>query len=78
VSNTPVSTEELKSWFTYHSPTVGQVEQYRAIRSAGMQLADVIVGQTPAGDEQRAAVWLVRQAVMAANAAIACAPSDHG
>lgn len=71
-----ITPEELRNWFTYHAPTVGQVEQYRAIRSAGMQLADVIVGQTLAGEDQREAVRLVRKAVMMANAAIACA--DRG
>ena len=64
---------ELDRWFTYHTPTPEQQAAYVEIRSAAKMLAAVIVRNTPACADQTAAVRKVREAVMTANAAIACA-----
>lgn len=64
--------EKLENWFTYHSPSPEQQTSYLRIREAGMLLAKVIVEETPASADQTDAVRKVREAVMTANAAIAC------
>lgn len=68
----PISPMELESWFTYHAPDVDQLAKYEAIRKAGLELAKTIVENTPVSADQTAAVRKVREAVMTANAAIAC------
>lgn len=62
----------LHNWFTYHSPAPEQLSKYRAIRDAGFALAKAIIDNTPASADQTAAVRKVREAVMTANASIAC------
>jgi len=62
----------LNNWFTYHSPTPEQLPKYQAIREAGLNLAKVIVENTPASPDQSAAIRKVREACMTANAAEAC------
>lgn len=70
--------DQLKRWFTHHSPTADQLLKYQAIRDAGLHLAEVIVDNTPASADQSAAICLVREACMTANAAIACDPKKEG
>jgi hypothetical protein len=62
----------LVNWFIYHSPTPEQLPKYEAIRAAGLNLVRVIAENTPASADQTAAFRKVREAVMTANAAIAC------
>lgn len=70
-----ITNDQLHNWFTHHPPRTGDtVEKYRRLRDSGFDFALRIVNETPPGPEQDAAVMLVRQAVMMANAAIACAP----
>ena len=64
--------KKLTNWFTYHAPVNGQVEQYERIRSAAHIFAQVILMNTPLCADQTAAIRKVREAVMTANAAIAC------
>ena len=64
--------DQLDNWFTYHLPTSEQLPKYQKIRDAGKALAAAIVESTPSGSDQTAAVRLVREAVMTADAAIAC------
>jgi hypothetical protein len=65
--------EELRNWFTYHAPAGDvQLQQYHRIREAGYLLAHTIMVNAPAGADQSAAIRKVREAVMTANAAIAC------
>jgi hypothetical protein len=63
--------EKLTEIFTYHSPTGNQPEQYNKIRSKAHELAQVIVDNTPACADQTAAIRLLRESVMTANASIA-------
>ncbi len=67
-----ISMDDLYNWFVYHKPTVDQTELYQELRKAGLDLAIVILMTTPAGPDQTAAIRKVREAVMTANAAIAC------
>lgn len=67
-----ITPEDLDNWFQYHSPTALQVPKYHCIREAGKKLAECILENTPPSADQSAAIRHVREAVMTANAAIAC------
>jgi hypothetical protein len=74
-----ITDQDLQNWFTYHSPlpdtpppSPEQLPKYLAIRDAGMSLARAIVSNSAPSADQTAAVRKVREAVMTANAAIAC------
>lgn len=69
----PISRDDLREWFTYHPPTgEAQVAAYQAIREAGHVLAEAGVNSRMVSADQSAAIRKVREAVMTANAAIAC------
>lgn len=63
---------DLEVLFTYHPPVGNQVNRYAIIRQKGKELAEAILEMTPVGADQSAAIRKVREAVMTANAAIAC------
>lgn len=67
-----ITQEQLDNWFQYHSPTPAQQAAYVAIRDMAKSLATRIVELTPASADQTAAIRLLRECVMTANAAIAC------
>ncbi len=62
---------DINNIFTYHSPTSDQLPKYEAIRAKAKEMGQVIVDNTPASADQTAAIRLLREAVMTANAAIA-------
>jgi hypothetical protein len=66
-----ITKEQLENWFSYHSPTPEQLPKYQAIREAALNLATVIVDNSPASADQTAAIRKVGEAMMTANAAIA-------
>jgi len=64
--------EKLEEIFTYHEVTGSeQLAAYQAIREAALLFARVIVVNTPRCSDQSAAIRLLRESVMTANAAIA-------
>ena len=63
---------DIENWFTYHSPTPGQIPQYTEIRDAGKAFAAVVFKHCPDSADRTAAIRKIREAVMTANAAIAC------
>jgi hypothetical protein len=63
--------DQIDDIFRYHPPAPDQVPKYQAIRTAAKEFAKVLVANTPQSADQTAAIRLVRQAVMTANAAIA-------
>lgn len=67
-----IGAADLEHWFTYHTPTVEQVGQYERVRFAALQFAHVILVETPPSADQTVAIRKIREAVMTANAAIAC------
>ena len=67
-----VTLAQIDNWFSYHAPTEAQGEFYVQIRNAARDFARVIVSLTPPSADQTAAIRKVREAVMTANAAIAC------
>lgn len=62
---------DLDHIFSYHAPEGDAPTRYANIRAAGLELAQTISVSTPPGADQSAAIRLVREAVMTANAAIA-------
>lgn len=63
--------DALEELFTYHAPSEEQKIAYAEIRSHALKLARVIDGCCPAGPDRTAAIRLLREAVMTANASIA-------
>lgn len=68
-----ITKESINNWFTYHPPQDDETRQkYEQIRAAGQEMAMKIFELTPPSADQTAAIRQVREAVMTANAAIAC------
>jgi len=63
---------DLDNLFSYHAPKDDQLERYTLIRDTGKMFAQIINDNTPAGADRTAAIRKIREAVMTANAAIAC------
>jgi hypothetical protein len=57
--------------FSHHQPTAEKLQHYEAIHAAAQRFAEVILANTPAGEDQSAALRWLRQAMMMANAAVA-------
>lgn len=72
-----VTAADLDRYFNYHPPGQADIPKFKAIRDAGRAFAQEVVLCTPAGPDQTAAVRKIREAVMTANAAIACDPVKH-
>lgn len=70
----PLTTDDIEQLFTYHSPKGDQPARYQRIRDAAKSLALVIVSSTPPSADQSAAIRLLRECVMTANASIALEP----
>ena len=68
-----IVSSDLENWFMYHeSENATETAKYETIRSAAKVFAEVILANTPASADQTVAVRTVREAVMWANASIAC------
>ena len=60
-----ITDEQIQNWFTYHAPN--GLEQI-----AAHEFALTILANTPSSADQTTAIRKIREAVMMANAAIAC------
>lgn len=67
----PEFQSQIDEWFTYHKPTDRQLPAFDEINNAAKNLAMVIVQNTPRCADQSAAIRMVREARMTANAAVA-------
>lgn len=67
-----ITQSEIETRFTYHAPKPGQPETYQGLRDNAKELAALIVLWTPESREQSLALTALEEAVMWANAAIAC------
>lgn len=67
---------ELQNWFQYHAPTGDQQRRYETIREAAKLFARIVRDNTPESADQTAAIRKIREAVMTANASIACFSPD--
>lgn len=72
VPKMPTTASPLDNWFTHHPPSKEDIESYQRIREAAKSFAEVILEETPKSADQSAAIRKVREAVMTANASIAC------
>ncbi len=61
-----------QQFFTYHPPREGQSVRYDKIRKSAAEMAKIILENTPECPDQEEAITRLREAVMFANAAIAC------
>lgn len=70
----PTEAEEkrLNNIFTFHPAKDDQAERYQRIRGCGNEMAILLVAQCPPSRELSLALTHLQQAVMCANAAIAC------
>jgi hypothetical protein len=57
--------------FTHHNPGPEKLIHYDAIHAAAKQFARIILAHTPPSSDQAAALRLLRDATMTANAAVA-------
>jgi len=77
-----ITQEHINAWFTYHPPqNESEKEKYEKLRNGAKAFAEIILATTPPSADQTAAIRKVREAVMTANAAIACdgrLPGDLG
>jgi len=62
---------DIEDLFKYHKPDNDQIDRYDVIREEALELADVILFNTPQGEDQDAAIRKLRECVMFANASIA-------
>jgi hypothetical protein len=67
---------DLANLFTYHKPKNDQLARYEKLRAAAKAFAEVIDRSCPDGPDKTVAIRKVREAVMTANAAIACGEAD--
>ncbi len=70
--NVPVRDNQIAIWFDFHTPDAEAKEQHERVRAHGGSFAQVIKQSTRNCADQQRAITAVRQAVMWANAAIAC------
>lgn len=64
--------QQLQNWFKYHEPIPEQLPGFAVIREAALDFARIVCAYTPSSADQTAAIRKIREAVMTANAAIAC------
>jgi hypothetical protein len=64
--------DQIHNWFTYHAPEGNQLERYAKLRAAGEKLAQEISDLCPDSADKSDAIRKVREAIMTANASIAC------
>jgi hypothetical protein len=57
--------------FSHHAATPEKLAHYEAVHTAAKKFAEVVLAHVPQGDDRAAALQLLREAAMLANAAIA-------
>src|SRR5262245_1313566 len=68
----PGGSVDLANLFTYHPPFGDQPMRYTELRQTGLALANTVARLCPPGPERSTALAKIREAVMWANASIAC------
>lgn len=67
----PVTAKNVDDVFTYHAPTGDDPVTYEKLRSSAREFAKAILELTPSCADQQAALRLLREALMTANASVA-------
>lgn len=62
--------DEIEKLFTYHQPTQDSIDALVAVRTVAKQMAIVINNSVPDSADKSAAIRLLRECVMTANAGI--------
>jgi hypothetical protein len=70
------SEDKISNWFTYHPPADNQTDRYVQLREAGRMMALTLLDLCPESRELTTAINKLREAVMWANASIACNEAD--
>jgi hypothetical protein len=71
-SKRPMTSEEIiAEFFKYHAPNETTIPKYAAINQAAKNFAEVILANCPPGADRSAAIRLIRDARMTANASVA-------
>jgi hypothetical protein len=66
-----VTLGKINQWFGgYRAPNGPQAQKLSLVQQAGLDLATTILNNVPPGPDQTAAIRLIREACMTANAAI--------
>lgn len=73
----PFNSADLDNLFDHHAPMGDQAERYGRIRKAAKEFAATVLANTVNCADQTAAIRKIREAMMAANATIACNEVDH-
>lgn len=67
----PLSAEEVVAeFFKYHPPNETTLPKYAAINQAAKNFAEIVLANCPYGADRHAAIRMIRDARMTANAAI--------
>jgi hypothetical protein len=64
--------EKIENWFTYHPPNRDEADCYAEIRQTARLMASRLLDLCPESRELTTAINKLREAVMWANASIAC------
>jgi len=67
----------LDNLFTYHKPIKDQPERYERIRAQGKAMAEFLILSCPDSAELTKAIRKIQEAVMWANASIACNENER-
>lgn len=62
--------DQIEHWFTYQTPTPGQIADMALLREMAKGLANQIVRVCPPSADRSAAIRLLRESLMTANASI--------
>lgn len=73
-----ITKDQIENTFSYHKPAGDQHDRYETLRAAAKRLAKKIVKLCPEGDETNIAIEKLREAIMWANASIACNEVEDG
>lgn len=77
--NMAIPQKDINNWFTYHAPTPEQLVAYNDIRLSAKIFAETVNKHVPDSADKTAAIRKIREATMAANAAVACNwPENEG
>jgi hypothetical protein len=66
-----IDSEILAELFRYHPPTPETLPKFAAINQAAKNFAEIVLQTCPYGADRSAAIRLIRDARMTANAAVA-------
>jgi hypothetical protein len=64
--------EQIENWFSYHAPDSDDLVAYAKLRNAAKDFANAVNEICPESADKTAAIRKIREAVMTANASVAC------